>query len=127
MKGRSKNSLIAPNLSTTTIELREASLLPCGSADGLFTVLYAFENEGVGEISNATVHAFSAMALERVESGYRLYWAIYVAPVSRLTPVYMAAIDPFRRFLVYPSILRRLHEGWIKKFPTDSAHRPLVP
>ncbi|AGP39930.1 hypothetical protein BE04_16170 [Sorangium cellulosum] len=33
-------------------------------------------------------------------------------PVSRWTSAYMALIEPFRRFIVYPSILRQLREAW---------------
>lgn len=101
--------------------LRERSMVPPGSSDGPFKVLYVFEREGVNEIRNATVHAFSAMALESIPEGYRLYWAIYVAPESWLTPLYMALIAPFRRFIVYPAILRHLRRAWIAEFGPDSA------
>ncbi len=60
----------------------------------------------------ATVHAFACMALSRRASGYRLYWAVYVRNVSPLTPVYMAAIEPFRRWVVYPAILGGIRAGW---------------
>jgi hypothetical protein len=33
-------------------------------------------------------------------------FGIYVLSVSRFTPVYMSPIDPFRRLIVYPSLLR---------------------
>jgi hypothetical protein len=91
---------------------RARSLVPPGSKDGFFDVVYEFENELLFEIINATVHAFSAQALTRTAAGYRLYWAIYVKPVSRLTPAYMALIDPFRRWIVYPQILRKMRERW---------------
>lgn len=93
--------------------LREQSRVRPGSSDGPFTVLYALEREGMNEIRNATVHAFSVMALEPAPEGYRLFWAIYVEPVSWLTPLYMALIAPFRRFLVYPAILRQLRRAWL--------------
>jgi hypothetical protein len=53
------------------------------------------------------------MALCRTAAGYRLYSAIYVKNVSRFTPLYMALIEPFRRFVVYPAILRRLRSAWM--------------
>ena len=59
-----------------------------------------------------TVHAFSVLAFEPCSGGYRLFWAIYVAPVSRLTVLYMALIDPFRRALIYPAVLRHVHQSW---------------
>jgi hypothetical protein len=95
---------------------RARSWIEPGTRDGPFTVVYAFEREALSEVRNATVHAFSAMALEPTDAGARLFWAIYVEPVGRITPVYMALIDPFRRNLVYPAILRRLRESWRKRF-----------
>jgi hypothetical protein len=93
-------------------EDRTQSLVAPGSSDGPFTVVYVRPFEAVSEIRNATVHAFSVLALERCSGGYRLFWAIYVAPVSRLTGLYMALIDPFRRVLIYPAVLRHVHRSW---------------
>ena len=82
------------------------------SARGAFRVLYRFERELLLEVRNATVHAFLAGALEPHGEDYRLYLAIYVRPVSRWTPAYMALIDPFRRAFVYPALIRRLQRAW---------------
>ena len=101
-------------------ELRARSKALPGSRDGPFTVLYQLEHETLGEIRNATVHAFSCMALRQTASGYRFYWGIYVKPVSRFTGLYMAAIEPFRRFIVYPTILRRLRASWIAAGRSES-------
>jgi hypothetical protein len=57
------------------------------------------------------------MTIQPTASGYRFYWAIYVKNVSWLTPVYMALIEPFRRFVVYPAILRRLRAAWVEAYP----------
>ena len=83
-----------------------------GTMEGAFRVLYRFEDESLSEIRNGTVHAFLCFAFQAHEAGYRVYWAIYVKPVSRLTPIYMAAIDPFRRMVIYPAIIRRLERAW---------------
>jgi hypothetical protein len=93
-------------------EDRKQSLIEPGSPDGPFTVVYVRPFEAVSEIRNATVHAFSVLAFEPCSGGYRLLWAIYVAPVSRLTALYMALIDPFRRVLIYPAVLRHVHRSW---------------
>jgi len=93
-------------------EDRKQSLMEPGSPDGPFTVIYVRPFEAVSEIRNATVHAFSVLAFEPCSGGYRLFWAIYVAPVSRLTALYMALIDPFRRVLIYPAVLRHVHQSW---------------
>ena len=91
---------------------RVASLVRPGSDDGLFTIVYVLPNEALSEIRNATVHAFSCFALRRTMNGYRLYWAIYVKPISRWTSTYMRVIDPFRRTLVYPAVISRVQLTW---------------
>jgi uncharacterized protein DUF2867 len=91
-----------------------------GGSKGPFRTVYESETEGLVEARNATVHAFLAFALEPTERGYRLYWAVYVEPVSWLTPVYMALIEPFRRFVVYPSLLGRVSDAWAERYA--SAH-----
>ena len=93
---------------------RVASLVPPGSKDGPFEVVYVFPNETLSEIINATVHAFVAQTLTRTSTGYRLYWAVYVRPGGWITPAYMALIDPFRRWIVYPQILDKVREQWIR-------------
>jgi hypothetical protein len=95
---------------------RDRSVADPGTADGPFRLVYLFPKEVLGEVRNATVHAFSCMTIRRTASGYRFYWAIYVKSVSRFTPVYMALIEPFRRFVVYPAILRRLRASWVAAY-----------
>lgn len=99
-----------------TPEERARSSIPPGSTDGLFRIVYVFPNEALSEIRNATVHAFSCLALRRIMKGYRLYWAIYVKPISPWTQTYMRVIDPFRRTVVYPAIIRRIQTEWSNRF-----------
>lgn len=93
-------------------EERERSLVAPGTPEGPFRVVYASAHESISEIRNATVHAFSVFALREGPEGYRFYWAIYVRPVGRITGWYMALIDPFRRFIIYPAVLRRVRSVW---------------
>jgi hypothetical protein len=95
-----------------TAEDRQATLVTPGTREGPFTVLYATHREAISEIQNATVHGFSVLALDERTPGYRLYWAIYVRPVGPLTRAYMLLIDPFRRFIVYPAVLRKIEAAW---------------
>jgi hypothetical protein len=97
-------------------DLKARSIVPPGTADGPFTLLYVLERESLAEARNATVHAFLCSVLEKTGAGYRLYWGVYVMPVSRLTPLYMAAIEPFRRFVVYPSVFRGIRRAWIARY-----------
>ncbi len=65
---------------------------------------------------NATVHAFSLMAMEPAMDGYTVYWAIYVKKTNWLTPIYMTLIDPFRRHIVYPAITKKLERAWTSAY-----------
>ena len=91
---------------------REASLVAPGTRDGPFQVLFVSPREAISEIKNPTVHAFSVFVLLQRDSGYRFYWAIYVRPVGGITAWYMRLIDPFRRFIIYPAILRYVAAAW---------------
>jgi len=68
--------------------------------------VYRFENEQLLEAINRTVHGAALSALVDTGTAYRFYFAVYVRSVGRLTPVYIALIDPFRKWIVYPSLLR---------------------
>jgi hypothetical protein len=112
-----RDPLAGSYLHRLTNDDRARSLVPPGTARGIFRVLYLFDDETVAEARNATVHAFLVMALQPRGDGYRLYWAIYVKPVGRLTALYMAAIDPFRRFIVYPALIRQTKAAWARAYP----------
>jgi hypothetical protein len=85
---------------------RSKSLALAGTREGLFRVVYRFENEQLLEVINRTAHAAALSALVETANAYRFYFAVYVRSVSRFTPIYMALIDPFRRLVVYPSLLQ---------------------
>jgi hypothetical protein len=94
---------------------RARSLTPAGvreGPNGLFRVVYRFENEKLVELINRTVHAAALSALVETANSYRFYFAVYVRSVGRLTPFYMAAIDPFRKLIIYPSLLRSVRSNW---------------
>lgn len=91
---------------------RARSLQPPGQGGGLFQSIYTFERESLSEIMNDTVHAFFAEVMVPAEDGYTLYRATYVKRTSWLTPVYMAAINPFRRLFVWPNMVRAVEEAW---------------
>ena len=104
---------------------RAASRIVPGTPDGPFRVVYALGNETLMEIRNATVHAFLCSTLVPAPTGYRLYWGIYVKPVSRWTRLYMLAIEPFRRFIVYPSMLGRVRRAWTNKYAGSARVDPV--
>jgi hypothetical protein len=67
------------------------------------------------------VHAFSVFALVERSPDYRLYWGIYVRPVGRITSWYMRLIDPFRRLIIYPSVLRHIRAAWARRVDEATA------
>ena len=95
-----------------TAEDRASSLLAPGTPDGLFRVVYQFENERLLEVHNRTVNAALLMALAETGAGYRFYLAVYVGNAGWITPVYMALIDPFRRWIIYPAMLKHIRAIW---------------
>jgi uncharacterized protein DUF2867 len=98
---------------------RSRSLVPAGTREGLFRVVYRFENEQLLEVINRTAHAAALSALVEKASAYRFYFGFYVrSGGSRLTPIYMALIGPFRKLVVYPSLLRTVRAKWHKTFGT---------
>src|SRR5262249_21996843 len=94
------------------------SVAPAGTREGLFRIVYRFENEQLLELINRTAHAAALSALVETAHAYRFYFGVYVQSVGRLTPVYMALIDPFRRLIVYPSLLRSVRTAWNQTFGT---------
>jgi hypothetical protein len=39
-----------------------------------------------------------------------------MSAASRFTPFYMTLIDPFRKLILYPSLLRSVRARWIQAF-----------
>lgn len=66
-----------------------------------FTAVYAEPEEELYRIDNRTVSAFLHLSL----AGRRPRLAVYVRPRGCLGRWYMRGIDPFRRHIVYPSLL----------------------
>jgi len=87
-----------------------------GTRDGPFLIVYQYPRESLREIENATVHGWVCTALAPTRTGYRLYWAVYVRPVSWVTRPYLMLIEPFRRFLLYPAMLRRIRRAWVAAY-----------
>jgi hypothetical protein len=94
------------------------SRAPAGTSEGPFRVVYRFENEQLLELINRTAHAAALSALVETANAYRFYFAVYVHNVSRFTALYMAMIDPFRKAVVYPSLLRSVRSSWNRVFGT---------
>ena len=107
-----KNAQVASFGNRLTVEDRARSIVEPGTPEGLFRVVYRFENEQLVEIQNRTVHAAALSALAERVDGYRFYFAVYVRARSWITPLYMGLIDPFRRWIIYPALLKKIRADW---------------
>ncbi len=94
------------------------ALAAAGTQHGFFRVVYRFENEQLVELINRTAHAAALSALIETATAYRFYLGVYVFNVSRLTPFYMRVVEPFRKLIVYPSLLRSVRARWNQAFGT---------
>jgi len=99
----------------TAADLSKTRASP-GTREGPFRIVYRFENEQLLELINRTAHAAVLSALVETANAYRFYFGVYVRSVGRVTPVYMALIDPFRKLIVYPSLLRSVRATWNHTF-----------
>jgi hypothetical protein len=112
LEAEPKDALAASFGNRLTPEDRARSFVAPGTPEGLFRVVYRFENEQLLEIQNRTVHAAALSALARRTDSYRFYFAVYVRQTNWITPFYMGLIDPFRRWIIYPALLKKIRATW---------------
>ncbi len=112
LEAEPKDALAASFGSRLTAEDRARSLVAFGTPEGLFRVVYRFENEQLLEIQNRTVHAAAVSALAERADSYRFYFAVYVRQTTWITPLYMGLIDPFRKWIIYPALLKKIRATW---------------
>jgi hypothetical protein len=78
-----------------------------------FSPLYVTDGEMAAEIANRTVHGVMHIGwVPDGNGGYRGQMAVYVKPNGLLGEAYLAAIKPFRHWIVYPAMLRELGRRW---------------
>jgi hypothetical protein len=115
LEAEPKDALAASFASRLTAEDRARSFVVSGTPEGLFRVVYRFENEQLLEIQNRTVHAVALSALADRGDSYRFYFAVYVRQRTWITPLYMGLIDPFRKWIIYPALLKKICATWSQK------------
>lgn len=87
-----------------------------------FLPLYRTDREAAAEVSNKTVHGVAHLAWVEAEEGrYEGRMAVYVKPRGAFGRAYMAAIKPFRYWVVYPALMRQVERAWEGR--TESARR----
>ena len=77
-----------------------------------FAPVYRGDDEAISELSNDTVHALMQVCWIEEGDHHRGRMAVYVKPRGRLGRLYMALIAPFRHWVVYPALMRRLGSLW---------------
>jgi hypothetical protein len=78
-----------------------------------FVPLYRTEREAAAEVSNKTVHGVAHLAWVKRDDGmYEGRMAVYVKPRGLFGRAYMAAIKPFRYWVVYPALMRQMEQAW---------------
>ena len=78
-----------------------------------FEPLYLTEDECALEVANRTVHGVLHLGWVPDEAGgYRGQLAILVKRNGLLGTAYVAAISPFRHFVVYPQMMREIERMW---------------
>ncbi len=112
LEAEPKDALAGSFGNRLTPEDRARSFVALGTPEGLFRVVYRFENEQLLEIQNRTVHAAALSALARRTDSYRFYFAVYVRQTNWIAPFYMGLIDPFRRWIIYPALLEKIRATW---------------
>jgi hypothetical protein len=112
LEAEPKDALAASFGSRLTAEDRARSFVASGTAEGLFRVVYRFENEQLLEIQNRTVHGAALSALAERADSYRFYFAVYVRQNTWITQFYMGLIDPFRKWIIYPALLKKIRATW---------------
>jgi hypothetical protein len=81
-----------------------------------FVPLYRTDDEFAAEVSNQTVHGVMHLAWAGQGNGhYQAQMAVYVKPRGRFGKAYMAAIKPFRLWIVYPALLRQTDRMWSER------------
>jgi hypothetical protein len=78
-----------------------------------FTSLYLTDDEFAAEIANQTMHGVLHLGwVDDGSGGYHGQMAVYVRPNGLMGNAYMAAIKPFRHWVVYPQMLRAMERRW---------------
>jgi hypothetical protein len=73
------------------------------------------------------VHAFVSLSIRQTPGGYLAYAGVFVRSVHRFTRLYMGAIGPFRRLVVYPAVLRRIENAWAERYGGESGVERRLP
>ena len=78
-----------------------------------FTSLYLLDDEWAAEVANETMHGVMHISwVPDGAGGHRGQMAVLVKPNGLFGGAYMAAIRPFRHWIVYPPMIRQIGREW---------------
>jgi hypothetical protein len=78
-----------------------------------FAPLYQLRDEWAAEMANRTVHGVMHIGwVPDGEGRYHAQMAVLVRPNGFFGRLYMAAIAPFRYWIVYPQLMRAMEREW---------------
>ena len=78
-----------------------------------FSLVYQDATERLVELGNATVHAALHVGwVEHADGSAGAEMAVYWKPRGWFGRLYMALIAPFRVFVVYPALMRKIRADW---------------
>ena len=101
-------------------DIADASIDKPGEDRGPVRVLYRLPDQMLGEVINGTVHAFISFSLHPTANGYQALLAVYTIRTKWWTPLYMTMIEPFRRWFVYPGLIKTLQRRWAVSYASAS-------
>lgn len=111
------NTLPIPGCRETSLrerlppDLRAATDDTAGSTP--FRPVYRTSDEWAVELSNTTVHAILHVGwVPQTDTSYSGQMGVYVKHRGWFGRMYMAAIAPFRHYIVYPALMRRIERVW---------------
>ncbi len=80
-----------------------------------FRPVYLYKDESLHELSNDTVHALIHVGwIKKMDTAYNATLAIYVKPRGLYGKIYLKLIEPFRRYIVYPAMMKAIMARWGK-------------
>lgn len=91
-----------------------------GAESTPMSMVYLTSDEAVEELTNRIVHALMHLGwVPGPDGDYELRMAALVKPLGTLSSAYMAAIQPLRYAIVYPSLTRTWERAWLQRHAQD--------
>lgn len=109
-----KETSVKTRLNSEDLKKSKAGKVIKGDDSSLeFRPVYLFDDESLHELSNDTVHGLIHVGwIKKNDNNYTATMAIYVIPRGIYGKVYLKLIEPFRRHIVYPGMMKAIKEQW---------------